>query len=190
MPSQVSASAVEAGYSQPGAAAPQVDRTGRALTDDADALPRLAAAPWRRLVVLGDVAARGSGGRVDRRTGGTCDWVELVTTAVRSTQPELAVLDLSRRDVAVTDLRAQQLIPALAFQPQLAIVGCGHHDLLREAFDADVVEVELARVVAALRVARELGPDDVVVVLLPDSGRGYLSKIFNDEWMIDYGFLD
>ncbi|MBV9026256.1 MAG: cystathionine beta-synthase [Streptomycetaceae bacterium] len=44
-------------------------------------------------------------------------------------------------------------------------------------------------VVAALRVAKRLGPDDVVVVLLPDSGRGYLSKIFNDEWMADYGFL-
>ncbi|MET9876913.1 cystathionine beta-synthase [Actinacidiphila glaucinigra] len=45
-------------------------------------------------------------------------------------------------------------------------------------------------VVAALRVAEGLGPDDVVVVLLPDSGRGYLSKIFNDEWMADYGFLE
>jgi cystathionine beta-synthase len=45
-------------------------------------------------------------------------------------------------------------------------------------------------VVAALRVAERLGPDDVVVVLLPDSGRGYLSKIFNDEWMADYGFLE
>ncbi|WP_055585010.1 cystathionine beta-synthase [Peterkaempfera griseoplana] len=44
-------------------------------------------------------------------------------------------------------------------------------------------------VVAALEVARRLGPDDVVVVLLPDGGRGYLSKIFNDEWMADYGFL-
>jgi cystathionine beta-synthase len=44
-------------------------------------------------------------------------------------------------------------------------------------------------VVAALRVAREAGPDDVVVVLLPDGGRGYLSKIFNDDWMADYGFL-
>ncbi|WP_062440418.1 cystathionine beta-synthase [Herbidospora daliensis] len=43
--------------------------------------------------------------------------------------------------------------------------------------------------VAAIRVARDAGPDDVVVVLLPDSGRGYLSKIFNDEWMADYGFL-
>ncbi|MBC7372967.1 MAG: cystathionine beta-synthase [Frankiales bacterium] len=44
-------------------------------------------------------------------------------------------------------------------------------------------------VVAALQVAAEAGPDDIVVVLLPDSGRGYLSKIFNDEWMADYGFL-
>ena len=44
-------------------------------------------------------------------------------------------------------------------------------------------------VVAALRVARRAGPEDVVVVLLPDGGRGYLSKIFNDDWMADYGFL-
>jgi cystathionine beta-synthase len=44
-------------------------------------------------------------------------------------------------------------------------------------------------VVAALRLAEELTETDVVVVLLPDSGRGYLSKIFDDEWMSDYGFL-
>ncbi len=44
-------------------------------------------------------------------------------------------------------------------------------------------------VVAALQVASNAGPDDVIVVLLPDGGRGYLSKIFNDEWMADYGFL-
>lgn len=45
-------------------------------------------------------------------------------------------------------------------------------------------------VVAALRVAERLGPDDVVVVLLPDSGRGYLSKIFNDDWMDQHGFSE
>src|SRR5216684_1482316 len=44
-------------------------------------------------------------------------------------------------------------------------------------------------VVAALRVAATAAPDDVIVVLLPDGGRGYLGKIFNDEWMGDYGFL-
>ena len=43
--------------------------------------------------------------------------------------------------------------------------------------------------VAALRVAASAGPDAVVVVLLPDGGRGYLSKIFSDRWMADYGFL-
>jgi cystathionine beta-synthase len=43
--------------------------------------------------------------------------------------------------------------------------------------------------VAALRVAATAGPDGVVVVLLPDGGRGYLSKIFDDEWMARYGFL-
>jgi cystathionine beta-synthase len=42
---------------------------------------------------------------------------------------------------------------------------------------------------AALQVARPLGPDDVVVVLIPDSGRGYLSKLYNDGWMADFGFL-
>jgi cystathionine beta-synthase len=44
-------------------------------------------------------------------------------------------------------------------------------------------------VVAALRVAAAAGPDAVVVVLLPDGGRGYLSKVFNDEWLSRYGFL-
>ncbi|MGI8760773.1 MAG: cystathionine beta-synthase [Jatrophihabitantaceae bacterium] len=44
-------------------------------------------------------------------------------------------------------------------------------------------------VVAALRVAQRCDPSDVVVVLLPDGGRGYLSKIFSDSWMADYGFL-
>jgi cystathionine beta-synthase len=44
-------------------------------------------------------------------------------------------------------------------------------------------------VVAALDVAKRAKPGDVVVVLLPDSGRGYLSKVFNDDWMSAYGFL-
>jgi len=49
---------------------------------------------------------------------------------------------------------------------------------------------------ATLRLARRLEEEDpeaaaraVIVVLLPDSGRGYLSKIFNDAWMRSYGFL-
>ncbi|MEU3567698.1 pyridoxal-phosphate dependent enzyme [Kitasatospora sp. NPDC036755] len=45
-------------------------------------------------------------------------------------------------------------------------------------------------VAAALRVARQLGPEDLVVVLLPDSGRSYLSKVHSDAWMREWGFLE
>ena len=44
-------------------------------------------------------------------------------------------------------------------------------------------------VAAALEVGRELGPDDLVVVLIPDSGRGYLSRVFDEDWMAGYGFV-
>ncbi|MBA2528529.1 MAG: cystathionine beta-synthase [Euzebyales bacterium] len=43
---------------------------------------------------------------------------------------------------------------------------------------------------AALQVAAEQPADATIVVLLPDSGRSYLSKIYNDEWMAANGFLD
>ena len=43
---------------------------------------------------------------------------------------------------------------------------------------------------AAIQLAQELDdPEAVIVVLLPDSGRGYLNKVFNDEWLARFGFL-
>jgi cystathionine beta-synthase len=42
---------------------------------------------------------------------------------------------------------------------------------------------------AALEAGRDCSPEDVIVVLIPDSGRGYLSKLYNDDWMTEYGFL-
>ncbi|MDX2382092.1 MAG: cystathionine beta-synthase [Acidimicrobiia bacterium] len=44
-------------------------------------------------------------------------------------------------------------------------------------------------VAAAIKVAKQAEPDDIVVVFNPDSGRGYLSRVFDDAWMANFGFL-
>ena len=44
-------------------------------------------------------------------------------------------------------------------------------------------------VAAAIQVAKRADPDDIVVIFNPDSGRGYLSRVFDDDWMANFGFL-
>ena len=86
-----------------------------------------------------------------------------------------AVLDLSVIDAAevVSDVESFAMAGRLMREEGLLVGGsCG------------------MAVQAALRVAERLTKDDVLVVLLPDGGRGYLGKIFNDKWMADYGFLE
>ena len=77
------------------------------------------------------------------------------------------------RIVAISDAESFEVTRRLAREEGLLVGGsCG------------------MAVAAALKVAADLTEDDVLVVLLPDGGRGYLSKIFSDPWMASYGFLD
>jgi cystathionine beta-synthase len=42
----------------------------------------------------------------------------------------------------------------------------------------------------ALEVARRLGPEATVLTLIPDSGRSYMSKFYDDHWMLEHGFVE
>ena len=84
--------------------------------------------------------------------------------------PETMDLDLVDRFIEVTDAESFAMARRCAREEGVLTGGSGG------------MAIE-----AALRVARE-DPHRLVVVIVPDSGRGYLSKPFNDAWMAEHGF--
>ena len=130
--------------------------------DPADLLLR--GAPWRRLVVVGDSVAEGVTEPVDGY-GPDC-WADRVAAALRRRQPELEYLNLGRRGLRTRQVREMQLVPAVAFQPDLAIIVSGGNDLLVEHFDVARVEKQLNSIACVLAAAA-----DVVTLTMYDITR-------------------
>src|SRR4051812_41945480 len=104
--------------------------------------PSLAGHRWRRYAVLGDSVAEEPGG-----------FAELVRDALAAQRPELAFVNLGRRNLRVAEVHATQLAAALAFAPDLALVVCGANDAMRPGYEtrADAVDAALTALIRPLQ---------------------------------------
>jgi lysophospholipase L1-like esterase len=116
---------------------------------DGEAAALLRGHPWRRFVVVGDSIAEGVG---DPQAGYTqLGWADRVAAELAAAQPELTTLNLGRRDLRTAQVRRDQVEPAVAFKPDLALVACGGNDAMRPGFDPEAVDRDLAAIVTSLR---------------------------------------
>ncbi|MFE3737294.1 GDSL-type esterase/lipase family protein, partial [Streptomyces sp. NPDC059134] len=143
------------------------DDTGNAVGEAADphclrpgeARALLAGAPWRRLVVLGDLAVERAAEPVEGY--GTQPWYDRVAAALDEAAEGVAYLNLlGRRAARAAQVRSGQLPAALAFRGDLALVCCGTAYTPDETFGRYGLTAELVRIVAPLR---DAGHDVVLV---------------------------
>lgn len=117
---------------------------------------------YARYVALGDSQTEGLGDGDDVQ--GLRGWADRLAEQLVRQSPGLLYANLAVRGRLAGQVRAEQLAPALALQPDLATVVAGVNDLLRPRFDADEVAGHLEAMFAALtgqgaRVATLTFPD-------------------------------
>jgi lysophospholipase L1-like esterase len=108
-------------------------------------------APWTRVVVLGDSIAEG----VREPAPGYRDlsWADRLGAAFALARPGSVTTNLGKRHLTAAEVRAQQLGPALALEPDLAIVVAGGNDLLKREFDPGALREDLLTLLVPLREA-------------------------------------
>ncbi|MFE0512274.1 SGNH/GDSL hydrolase family protein [Streptomyces sp. NPDC058964] len=117
---------------------------------------------YLRYVALGDSQTEGLGDGDDG--SGLRGWADRLAERLAGQSPDLRIPNLAVRGRLASEVRAEQLAPALALRPDLATVVAGVNDVLRPRFDADAVGGQLEAMFAALtgqgaRVATLTFPD-------------------------------
>ncbi|ONI68783.1 GDSL family lipase [Kribbella sp. ALI-6-A] len=111
----------------------------------------LAGHPWRRFVVLGDSVAEGLCEPLEGYSD--LQWADRLAAELTAAAPDLEYLNLGVSGLRAHEIRATQLAPALAFQPDLALVVGGGNDAFSARYDPDRVDRELEAMITALQTA-------------------------------------
>jgi lysophospholipase L1-like esterase len=111
----------------------------------------LADHPWRRFVVLGDSVAEGLCEPLEGYSD--LQWADRLAAELTAAAPELKYLNLGVSGLRAHEIHATQLAPALAFQPDLALLVGGGNDAFSARYDADRVDRELTAMITALQAA-------------------------------------
>ncbi|MFE1798951.1 hypothetical protein ACFW9L_22725 [Streptomyces sp. NPDC059517] len=118
-----------------------------------EAVAALAPAPWRRVVILGEHESRLARAAVVPGYR-PVSWSDRVSGALRAAHPDLACRAArGRKDLSLFEMRSRQVLDALVFRGDLALISCGGPELRQTAFDLDSVEIELSRILDSLRSA-------------------------------------
>jgi lysophospholipase L1-like esterase len=117
---------------------------------------------YRRYVALGDSTTEGMD---DPRPDGTYrGWADRLAERLTQANPDLLYANLAVRGRRISQVRAEQLEPALALQPDFATVVAGLNDLLRRRYDPDATAGDLEAMLTALQGAGAT----VLTFTLPD----------------------
>lgn len=129
--------------------------------------------PWTRVVVIGDSIAEG----VREPAPGYDDlsWADRLTAALAVAGPGTSLVNLGRRGLTASEVRATQLERALALEPDLAIVAAGGNDLRRPDFDPAVLREDLLALLVPLR---DTGADVLTMDLLDIANSPYADPRF------------